>query len=90
MTKLSRNFLGFRVSKMKLDFEYGVYNGVETIFSCVGRKISLQNYMGNYVAVESDGTVTQGAAKDTRTVFSVDTLEWRVLGLQGVPCISLK
>ena len=78
------------MSKKKLDFDYGVYGGVETIFSCVSRKISLQSYMGNYVAVESDGTVTQSAAKDTRTVFSVDTLEWRVLGLQGVPCISLK
>ena len=85
-----RPLLGFRLSKMKLDFDYGVYGGVETIFSCARRKISLQSYMGNYVAVESDGTVTQSAAKDRRTVFSVDTLEWRVPGLQGVPCISLK
>ena len=75
---------------MKLDFDYGVYSGVETIFSCVSRKISLQSNMGNYVAVESDGTVTQSADKDRRTIFSADTLDWRVPGLQGVPCISLK
>ena len=79
-----RPLLGFRVSKMKLDFDYGVYSGVETIFSCVSRKISLQSYMGNYVAVESDGTVTQSAVKDRRTIFSV------YLGRRNVPNISLK
>ena len=75
---------------MKQGFDYGVYGGVETIFSCVSRNISLQSHNGKYVAVESDGTVTQSAVKDRRTLFSVDTLDWRVLGLRNVPNIALK